>query len=343
MSALRAAEIERLLADRGLATARQPLAPEAHLVVSARGGRVFGPFVAGADPIGWCPAPQALAAALATGDWNIGGERVWLAPEAAFNFTDPQRIVDTYRVDPALDPGTWRLQRDGATLHLTLRADIALVGGGRVGVEIRRSLTPRPARALAGGVREFGYGQRIAVRQLSGPPLPLVPWLIRQVSPVGTAFLDARSGARGEAVFGAPPEAAIAAADGWWRVPFRGPGFMKTVYRRAALRDGRIGLMAEGPTDAALLYRPVLADEERYPECLPGASRSAGQCAALFYDDGRFGAYGEIELYGHRDDSAGLGVLDVDVSRLAGPADALRAETCPAAADLRTNAPRGLP
>ncbi len=334
-----AKEIERLLADRGLAVEEVPLGPNAHLIVTRCGGRVFGPFVDGADALGWCPAPDAFAAALAAGDWNIGGERVWLAPEASFNFTDAARIVETYRVDPALDPGAWHLERAGAAIRFGLQAEIALAdGSGRIAVEIVRTLAPRPAHVLIGGVREFGYRQRIVVEQRAGPPLPLVPWLIRQVAPVGTAFLDARNGARGEPVFGAPPAAAIAPQDGWWRVPFHGPGFMKTCYRRASLRNGAIGLMAEATVNTALLCRPVLADAERYPETHPRAPGSAGQCAALFYDDGRFGAYGEIELYGHRDPS-GPGVLEVAVLCLVGPAEALMAEVGLAADDPQAKTP----
>ncbi len=320
---LHAADMERLLADCGLAAERLMLGPNAYLLVTARGGRVFGPFVDGKDPIGW--AADAFAAAIADDDWNIGGERIWLAPEAAFNFTDAARIVETYRVDPALDPGSWRVARDGEALRLEMTADVPLAdGSGSIGVALKRTLTPLPPRMLAGGVRALGYSQRVEVRQLSGATLALVPWLIRQVAPVGTAFLDAREGASGEAVFGAPPAAAITPTGGWWQVPFHGPGFMKTSYHRDTVRDGRLGLIAQEDAGAALLFSPLLADGERYPESLPGAPRAGGQFAALFYDDGRFGAYGEIELYGHRD-PAEIGVLAVDVSRLLGPATALSA------------------
>jgi hypothetical protein len=319
----RAAAMERLLAGCGLVVERLALSADAYLLVTAHGGRIFGPFVDGDDPIGW--RPDAIAAAIAVGDWNIGGERVWLAPEAAFNFTDAARIIETYRVDPALDPGSWGIRRDGETLLLEMTADIQLAdGSGRIGIAVSRTLAALRPRTLPGGVQAFGYIQRVETRQRSGPQLALVPWLIRQVAPVGTAFLDAKEGASGKAVFGAPPAAAIAPKDGWWQVPFHGPGFMKASYHRDAVRDGRLGLIAQGDAGAALLYRPALADGKRYPESLPGAPRSAGQFAALFYDDGRFGAYGEIELYGHCDLSA-RGFLEVEVSHLVGAVDAVLA------------------
>jgi hypothetical protein len=52
-------------------------------------------------------------------------------------------------------------------------------------------------------------------------------------------------------------------------------------------------------------FTPALT---HYPEMLPRSASSSGQCISLFYDEGQFGAYGEVELYGHRDKS-GQGVL----------------------------------
>jgi hypothetical protein len=65
-----------------------------------------------------------------------------------------------------------------------------------------------------------------------------------------------------------------------------------------------------------------MAAADRYPERLPGDPSSSGQFASLFYDDGRFGAYGELELYGHRTPE-GAGLLEVDAFFAVGPETAL--------------------
>jgi hypothetical protein len=73
--------------------------------------------------------------------WNSSGERVWLAPEGLFNYTDPLRIIETYRVDPRLDPARWRMERADNVLQMNLDAEVDLTDGrGPVGFEITRRI-----------------------------------------------------------------------------------------------------------------------------------------------------------------------------------------------------------
>ncbi|MBB5755084.1 hypothetical protein [Prosthecomicrobium pneumaticum] len=308
----------------GEACATLDLGSGATLLVSARGGRVFGPFAGDDDPLGWWPEGEALRRTVLEGGWNLGGERIWLAPEALFNFTDPHRIVETYRVDPALDPARWRLERQGAALRLSLDARIALASGAAtVGVRIERTIAPLAALPADAGVATAGYRQTVAVRQTAGPALPLVPWIIRQVAPGGVALLAASGPGVGMRIFGDPPETALARRAGLRRVDLSGPGFYKAAYHRDAIGRGTIGYVrAGGPSGDAVLYGPVQREASAYPEALPLDPAAVGQAASLFYDSGRFGAYGELELYGHRDPD-GAGRLTVDCLRLRGDAAAL--------------------
>ena len=67
--------------------------------------------------------------------------------------------------------------------------------------------------------------------------------------------------------------------------------------------------------------RPHLAAPDCYPETLPHDITSQGQAAASFRDDGRFGRYGELELYGHTDGRArGTLVCDTLIAMGAEPA-----------------------
>ncbi|WP_119819761.1 hypothetical protein [Mesorhizobium sp. DCY119] len=318
MSALQLEALDVQLAAHGHPARRMALGQRAEILVSERGGRVYGPFIDGEDALGWAPNAADLEAALAERAWNIGGERIWLAPEGLFNYADPARLLETYRVDAAFDPGRWRLHAAGKGVRLALAAEVPLTNGrGSVVVDVSRDIQPLPERTEE-GVTIVGYRQHIELRQISGPPLPLVPWLVRQVQPVGTAFLEAVEGARAQAVFGSPPGAALLAKGGWWRVPFQGPGFFKTAHHRAAVGGGRIGFLGPGPSAVAVLYIPVTARIADYPESLPQDAEATGQFASLFYDEGRFGAYGEVELYGHRTPD-GMGRLDLDTLLLTGP------------------------
>ena len=55
------------------------------VVVTQRGARIFGPFLSDGTPLCWINPALADEASfqdfIASGDWNLGGERVWIAPE----------------------------------------------------------------------------------------------------------------------------------------------------------------------------------------------------------------------------------------------------------------------
>lgn len=275
------------------------------LVVTTAGGRVFGPFLNGTDALGWSLEQTEIEAALLARQWNIGGERVWLAPERVFNFADPARMLDTYLVATELDPGAWELttEADGVVLEAVPtmpRTD---------GVEpIRLTLVRRirPLRlseypALRESLIVGGYRQILDVAhpQLA-QGLAVVPWLIRQVALGGEAILSASGFGLGQCVFGKPPAAAVNPKMNAWHVPFGPQGFFKTSYPRHAITSGGlIYMIFDGGQATALIMRPVLSESDFYPETLPHDPASTGQAAALFRDDGRFGKYGELELYGH--------------------------------------------
>lgn len=298
------------------------------LIATAAGGRLFGPYLAEEDLLGWMPDLHEFEAALAARHWNIGGDRVWLAPERAFNFADPAAMLESYRVDPVLDPGCWRMTEDGR--GLTLQSAMVLPrsdGGLPVSVTLTRRIWPlaqaAPPRA---GLWRGSYRQTVTATCGPKPDgLAVVPWLIRQVDLGGTARLSASRGHIGNAVFGQAPRAALIPVDGFWQVPIGPTGFFKTSYARADVGQDGLSYSVVGSQATTLLtLRPHLADAAHYTETLPQDPAGPGQAAALFCDDGTFGAYGELELYGHRS-GPDTGAMIVDVHILHGEADAVAA------------------
>lgn len=298
------------------------------LIATAAGGRLFGPYLAEEDLLGWAPDLHDFEAALAERHWNIGGERVWLAPERAFNFADPAAMLETYRVDPALDPGQWQVTagRRGLTLQSAMdlpRSD----GGPPVSVTLTRRIWPlAPAAPPRAGLWRGSYRQTVTATCGPRPDgLAVVPWLIRQVALGGTARLSASGGHSGHAVFGKAPQAALIPVDGFWQVPIGPTGFFKTSYARADVGLDGLSYSVTGACGATLLtFRPHLADAAHYTETLPQDPAGPGQAAALFCDDGTFGAYGELEIYGHRT-GPDTGAMTLDVHILHGEADAVAA------------------
>ncbi len=97
------------------------------------------------------------------------------------------------------------------------------------------------------------------------------------------------------------------------------PGLLQDSYARQAMGKTGLSYTVSGATPARIAYHSVLAAASNYPETLPGDQGGPGQAAALFRDEGRFGTYGELELYGHRS-GAGQGRLDVDARFVIGAA-----------------------
>lgn len=246
--------------------------------VSIEGGRLFGPK--GFD---WKPE---LAQ-----DWNVGGERVWLAPEELFNYDDHERIVETYRVEPSLDPAEWRYSNGVFSAEM----DLPLTRGRRrLRVEVTRRILPL--------CHHRGYRQEVAVKA----DLPVVPWVIRQLSPGWTISVPQTQPSVGSTIFGTAPASAVERGMAW-HVEFSGEGFFKTAYQALDLHAWPLTARRPG---AALMWHLPRPEGAHFPEHLPGNSEATGIGLSLFYDSGRFGHYGEIEAYGHIEGDIGRLILD---------------------------------
>jgi hypothetical protein len=284
---------------------RIDLGEGAYLIIGPANGRIFGPFVPGMPPIDWIAPDDTIG-------WNRGGERVWIAPECIFNYSDPTRILETYRVDPKLDPGAW--DYDASRHILTCHASPQPIGRTEpVELCITRRILPHEG-TITDQLTELRYSQLLQVSAPAEAMPTFVPWLIRQISPGSTVRLSSAMSYRGSAVFGTPPDNAVTPHQGEWKVDFVGPGFFKTSYGRDAIGSGSLSCTRH---NLAILWKPVLVEAKRYPEYLPDRPESAGQFASIFYDEGRFGHYGEMELYGHLDEKR-VGCLEVETTVLFG-------------------------
>ncbi|RPI57998.1 MAG: hypothetical protein EHM56_02890, partial [Chloroflexi bacterium] len=62
-------------------------------VISQRGGRILGPFpTVDSEGLFWINSawsqPESFRQFLASGNWNLGGDRVWIAPEIQYSVKD---------------------------------------------------------------------------------------------------------------------------------------------------------------------------------------------------------------------------------------------------------------
>ncbi len=116
--AITSQQIIQRLEENHLRYALLPLQHDVFIVISERGGRVFGPFLSSeSESIFWVNEafadPDKFRAFLASGDWNIGGERVWIAPETQYLVRDRSDFWGSIRIPEQMDPGVQFLSAAG--------------------------------------------------------------------------------------------------------------------------------------------------------------------------------------------------------------------------------------
>ena len=106
------------------------LAGEYRLVIVERGGHALGPFdsdgrgVLWLNPTAWEFA-HSMSRFVADGQWNIGGERLWLAPEIRFTIRDRADIWGSYFLPSDMDPGRYQLEAAGNMASLNAEAALS--------------------------------------------------------------------------------------------------------------------------------------------------------------------------------------------------------------------------
>ena len=95
-----------------------PLQGDACIIVAERGGRIFGPFLGKGESVTWMsPAftdAATFSAFVRAGNWNLGGERIWISPEIRYMVRDRKDFWNTVFVPPEMDPGSHALDRPAA-------------------------------------------------------------------------------------------------------------------------------------------------------------------------------------------------------------------------------------
>jgi hypothetical protein len=314
----------------------------AQAVVTRYGGRVFGPFLSADTPsLNWInPAfasAEALHAFLASGDWNVGGERLWIAPEIVYNVSDRFAIDATYNLPAAVDPARYTLQPDGAgwalAADMTLPAQ-GLPGDGSKQIGVTRTLRPAPdpLRGLAdyvemmAGVTYAGYDHTVTLTDGPGD-LPAESWVLIQLNPGGQLVIPTTPAVEMLDYFGDVPDSARALHGDHMRVDITGARRFKVGYKAAGL-TGRVAYLAPHDAQPYLLVRAYFVNPSAaYVEEPPAQPGVTGQALHVYNDDGRIGGFGEMECSGQAvggGTGRGLSAETFTLWAYSGPVDKLR-------------------
>ena len=302
------------LDENDLDYATLPLQDGASLVISRRGGRIFGPFLSDeGESALWVNEAfgqaDAFADFLASGAWNLGGSRIWIAPEIQYGVRDRQAFEETLFWPEQVDPGTYELTRPKAdrvqlAQDMTLRA-YNLASGEK---ELRLDRLIRPAdnplrntsdfQATMAGVTYAGYQQTVTLSESKSDEVMSEAWCLTQLNPGGELIIPASPAV--EFVDYLDPVGSLQTLGAnHVRLQITGDRQYKVGYKAAHVfgRLGYVGHLDDGR--AFLLVRTFFNDPSlpyvEEPAHLPG---HRGQSIHVYNDDGNLGGFGEMECNG---------------------------------------------
>ncbi|MEG0750652.1 MAG: DUF6786 family protein [Oscillospiraceae bacterium] len=182
------------------------------IVVTERGGRIFGVYTGEEDEgIFWVPQcfedTKLFADYLESGAWNMGGDRIWIAPELQFSVKDRKKFWETLKTPTAVDPGNWHLteENDGVVLRQDLRLQAAVIAQGEISLSVKRTVrrAENPLRKrsdfsnLMDGLNYSGYEQLLEISGSGDSSIAAECWNLLQVIPGGNIYIPMYTPSRG--------------------------------------------------------------------------------------------------------------------------------------------------
>lgn len=307
------ATVEARLAERGIPFRRLSVGPDASVVVSSYGSRVYGPFFGAGASQSWLPDAFGSADAFArlheSGAWNVGGDRVWIGPEIEYMIPERERYWDTYAMPASIDPGTHVISGppDEVVMHRHARlASFVSAPGVHTSVDLTLRVRPAPdplrgVAPLPAGVDFAGYATEITLSQTAGGSAVVAPaesWILLQVIAGGTALVP---GARSMRVtdYYEPVDCLLRRVPGGASVGITGADRFKIGFAAPHV-TGRLGYLRALEEDRAVLFvraspvHPGLEYTEE-PDVVPG---HRGDALHIYNDDGGLGGFAEMEARG---------------------------------------------
>jgi len=313
MRAIGIDDVAARLREHDLASLVLDLPSGGHLLVSQRGGRLM-PFLPSGESVLWLSAALGdrarFAAFVDRADWNLGGERIWIAPEIQFTIRDRRDFWGSYALPAAMDPGAWNLEElgdHGCVLRqeAELPAHNLASGSKRLAVErhVRPAADPLRARGdgadIVEGVTFHGYEHDVVLRDLEPNDIGCQAWNLIQLNPAGWVLLPTLSHVSPRKYFEpVRPEHRWSTPDALELSITGAHRYKVGVDARQHL--GRVAYLRPlEATRTCLIVRSFFNNPSsaylEEPADRPGVS---GDSIHVYNDDGNAGGFGEIECYG---------------------------------------------
>ncbi len=297
-----------------------PLQGAAVALITQRGGRILGLFPTfDAKNLLWTNSAAFDTVAgfkqfVAQGNWNLGGERIWIAPEIQYNVRDRNDFWGTLVVPPQMDPGEYALQTASNTAdylgwNATMRLHAYNLASGEQILSVANTLksAANPLRHLNDSLSDiayFGYEHHVI---LAGTQANTVSeaWNLVQLNAGGQLLIPCLPVVQASDYFGDVPDEARQLHFGdvpHLRLNITGKRQYKIGYQAFSM-TGRMAYHHALPDgrEVVLIRSFFNNPSNRYAEEPPDKPGVNGHSVHVYNDGGEFGgnnAFGEMECTG---------------------------------------------
>lgn len=233
------------------------------------------------------------------GGWNIGGERLWIGPEADWFWKKPGTFdFEQYQVPPDLDPEVWTVtQSDEKCCRSKIELSLACAHSDKnVKLRLHREWELLPQEGWHEKWQGIGFRMTTGLEILGGTPgQPVDLWSIFQVPFGGYMLMPVCGVAAPRDHFAPTPTTEMESAPGIFRLRIGSASLFK-IGLSPNQAHGRIAYVRPAGAQWLVLTCsfPVHPDL-RYCDAPMTDLASQGDAVQFFNDGGNFGNFGEME------------------------------------------------
>jgi hypothetical protein len=301
--------------ENGLQSCTLPLNDALKILVSQRGGRILGPFAGRRlESILWMNESfsdkEAFKEFLKAGDWNLGGDRVWIAPELQYNVKNREDFFGSYALPQQVDPGSYSMEQPSVNSCL-LEQDMVLEVYGAEGqtkkLSIRRLVSEAsdPLRELEdyeeliSDATYCGIDHRLRLSEKENDGYYSETWDLAQVNPGGNLYISTLPGAKHTDYYLPIDDSYQTMGENYVRLKIDGTRQYKVGYK-ASYFLGRVGYhnSFEKGTEYFLVRNFFSNPSAVYTKEPPEKHGCKGHPIHIYNDDESYGGFAEIECSG---------------------------------------------
>lgn len=281
------------------------LGNNAKIIVSAYGGRIFGPFINDGNSMCWVNPCFVSADSFKTfyekKEWNLGGDRIWLAPEMQYNVPDKNDFWGSYTVPNTLDPGEYTLDISNKyNVILKQNMNLDVFGCKVIQKKLSVSRTIRPIKNAFKDINTinglfFGYEHEIHLKEEMNDGVYSEAWDLLQINPEGILYIPTTASAQYSEYYEPFEQDYQKINDYYVELKIDAKKQYKVGYK-SAFTIGRSGYVSKYGEKNYLMIRSFYNDPiGPYVKSPTGEIEDGGHALHVYNDDGNIGNFAEHE------------------------------------------------